>query len=120
VKYLAAAHVSGELCWEGGRLGVAVETSLVNGPNTFIEGCVARFPVPAAQPVGTKLYTAVARPADPGGATVQAPPSRTTNVATTLTTTATSNIFVGTMIEASQAWGASTAARIRLTSEPVS
>lgn len=115
-----AAHVSGELAWENGRLGVAVETSLVNGPNTFIQGCRAVFPVPASLSAGTKLYTAVAVPSAPGGATVQAPPSRSTNVATSLTTTSSGNIFVGTMVEASQAWGATTAADIQLAIEPVS
>lgn len=114
IEVTGAAHVSGELCYENGRIGIAVETNTIGAANTLLEGCSADLPVPASLTVGTPLYTAVAVPAAGSGATIQLPYQASTAVSSTLTATKSTNQFVGTLIEAPRNVGATLVGLVEL------
>lgn len=113
VDACVGAHVSGELCYENGKVGIAVEANQAGAPNTLIQRAKVVYPVPAGTAAGTKLYMTGVPVA---GGTIQAPPVRSVNVASTLTATATGNTLIGTTMDAAVAnnFGASTCANIEI------
>jgi predicted RecA/RadA family phage recombinase len=124
VASCTSAHNAGDLVMEGGKAGVAVETNAATEPNTLITHGVVYLPVPGSLAVGQKLYAASATPS--AGTTIQAigtltagtktaAPANFRSAATTsVLTTTTSNLLIGTMRTASTTDGASTMAEIEL------
>jgi len=117
VPACAGAHVSGELCMELGRIGVATNSNAVGGQNNIQHHGVHVLPVAGAAGAiagGTAVYAVGT--AFVNGSTVQAfaPTYRGTAVAGTLTATATANTLVGKTNGASYADGATVVAEIEL------
>jgi len=113
----AGAHVSGELCMELGRIGVATNSNAVGGQNVLHPHGVWVLPVAGAAgaiAAGAKVYAAGT--AFVNGSTLQAfaPTFRGTAVVGTLTATGASNTLVGTTDGASYADGATVVAEIEL------
>lgn len=110
-----AAHVSGEVAFENGKIGVMTETNVTSGGvngntplqntrNTLLERAIVMLPMPSAVAAGTKVYFLTASLT--AGATVQLPPSRSTNVASTLQTSATSATLIGVTRDLAAPYGA--------------
>lgn len=89
----AAAHSTGDLVIEGGKMGIVVETDVTSGslpgtspslnPRTELaEYCVVDLPVPAGTTAGTKLYAPGS--SFPNGTLLQAALQRNSAVASTL------------------------------------
>lgn len=116
----AAAHNSGDLVFEDGKIGVAIETNVASGnasalpgnstvyntKNELMQYGVVDLPVPSAIAAGTKVYFLTASLT--AGATVQAAPSRSANVASTLQTSSTSATLVGVARDAAAYYGQTT------------
>jgi len=118
VPACAGAHVSGELCQELGRIGVATNSNAVGGQNVLHEHATVTLPVAGAAgaiTAGAVVYAVGA--AFVNGSTLQAfaPTFRGTAVVGTLTATATGNTLVGKTNGASYADGATVMAEIELT-----
>lgn len=112
VTSCAAAHTSGDLVFEDGKVGVAVQTNLISTRNILVTGGTVTVPCPGGLAEGTLLYFPTASLT--AGATVQAAPSGTTNVATTLQTSSGSATAMGRSTTAAYAMGASTVCDLRL------
>jgi predicted RecA/RadA family phage recombinase len=125
VAACTSAHNAGDLVYEGGKLGVAVETNAAGGPNTLIQHGIVKLVVPAALAAGQKIYAATAT--FTAGQTVQAVGTLTAPVAATVApdnhrsaavtsvlNTTNTNALVGTLMTPSTTEGASVVADVEL------
>jgi predicted RecA/RadA family phage recombinase len=125
VAACTSAHNAGDLVYEAGKLGVAVETNAAGGPNTLLTHGVFKLVVPGSLSAGQKVYAGTT--SFTAGQTVQAVGTLTAPVASTtapdnhrsaavtaVLNTTNTNALVGTMMTASTTEGASVVADVEL------